>query len=438
MTASPQMIRQRSLGEVELRRLQEVSFAYYWHEANEENGLILDHNDGPQICSVAAVGLALSLYPVAIERRFVERSAAVERTLKTLRFFANAKQSADEDATGFHGFYYHFLDLKTGRRTSESELSTIDSAVFLAGALTVAAYFQAEDQYEAEIRELASVLYRKADWRWALNGGAAVSHGWKPGIGFLDDRWTGYCEALVLYLLALGSPTFCVPVESYHAWTSGYRWRSVYGHEYLFAGPLFIHQLSHVWIDLRGVQDDFMRDHGIDYFENSRRATYVQQEYAIRNPKQFKTYGELMWGITASHGPDATTLTIDGIERTFLGYAARGVPDGPDDGTLAPFVVAASLPFAPEIVLPTLAHFTDIKLGSQDPYGFKATFNATYPGDGTHSLGWVSPHHYGINQGPIALMIENYRSGMIWRLMRGCQPLIEGLRRAGFRGGWID
>ena len=139
------------------------------------------------------------------------------------------------------------------------------------------------------------------------------------------------------------------------AWTSTYRWKKLYGHEFLYGGPLFMHQLSHVWIDFRGIQDAFMRRHAIDYFENSRRATYVNQQYAIRNPEGFRDYGEHAWGITASNGPGPPTRRMRGVTRRFLGYVARGVPYGPDDGTLAPWAVAASLPFAPEIVLPTLA-----------------------------------------------------------------------------------
>jgi hypothetical protein len=201
---------------------------------------------------------------------------------------------------------------------------------------------------------------------------------------------------------------------------------------------LFTHQISHVWIDFRGIQDAFMRGKGIDYFENTRRATCLQQRYAIDNPHKFAGYGKDCWGITASDGPGPGIIKVNGIERQFFDYLARGVPYGPDDGTIAPWAVVASLPFAPEIVLPAidyLVHQVDLKKGN--PYGFKATFNPTYPDKSGNPYGWVSPWHYGINQGPINPMIENYRTGLLWRLMRECPYVITGLRRAGFTGGWL-
>src|SRR5581483_6098661 len=190
--------------------------------------------------------------------------------------------------------------------------------------------------------------------------------------------------------------------------------------------------------DLRGIQDEYMRDKGIDYFENSRRATCIQQEYATRNPNGFKGYDKYCWGITASDGPGPAVLKLDAVERIFFNYIARGVPYGPDDGTLAPWAAVASLPFAPEIVIPTIEHLTALKLRERNPYGFKATFNPTFPTQEPSEYGWVSKFHFGINQGPIVLMIENYRSGLIWNLLRKCEPIVKGLRRAGFRGGWLE
>jgi hypothetical protein len=261
--------------------------------------------------------------------------------------------------------------------------------------------------------------------------------GWNPESGFLPYRWKGYDEALFLYLLGLGSPTHPLPKESYAAWTSTYQWRRIYGHELLFSGPLFTHQISHIWIDFRGIQDEYMRGKSIDYFENSRRATYVQQQYAIDNPSKFEGYNANCWGVTASDGPGPKTCTIKNRKRQFFGYKARGVPEGPDDGSIAPWAVVASLPFAPEIVLSALEYFEELKLRENNPYGFKATFNPTYPAQSCNPHGWISPWHYGLNQGPVVLMIENYRTGLIWRLMRTCPYIVTGLERAGFRGGWL-
>ena len=169
--------------------------------------------------------------------------------------------------------------------------------------LTAATYFDQDTEDEHEIRTLADALYRRADWRWAQNGGATLTHGWRPESGFIPHRWEGYDEGLLLYVLGLGSPTHPLPPESYAAYTATYQWKEVYSHEYLYSGPLFTHQLSHMWIDFHGLQDDYMRDRSIDYFENSRRATYVHREYAIRNPLEFEGYSEQCWGLTASDGP---------------------------------------------------------------------------------------------------------------------------------------
>ena len=206
----------------------------------------------------------------------------------------------------------------------------------------------------------------------------------------------------------------------------------------LYSGPLFTHQLSHLWIDFRGLRDAFMRDHGSDYFENSRQATYVQQAYAVHNPMQFAGYGENCWGFTACDGPGWVTRAIKGKERRFFDYVARGVPDGPDDGTIAPWAVAASLPFAPEIVAPTLANMGGLHVHVKNRYGFKASINPVYHLHDNDGIGWVSRYHFGINEGPTVLMIENYRSGLPWQLMRGSAAIRRGLERADFRGGWLS
>lgn len=421
-----------------LEALQRDTFSYFVHEVNPLNGLVMDKTQPGAPASIAATGLALSSYPVGVERGFMTRAGAIERTLATLRFFHESVQSSDADATGYKGFYYHFLDMESGKRAWKCELSTIDTAFLLAGMLIAAAYFSGSTAMEREIGELADELYRRTDWNWAQNGGLAVAMGWNPESGFLPYRWQGFDEALFLYLLGLGSPTHPLPKASYAQWTSTYEWRQIYGHGFLYSGPLFTHQISHMWIDFRGIQDEFMRGKGIDYFESSRRAALVQQHYAIENPNSFKGYKANCWGITASDGPGPATRTINGRKREFFNYLARGVPDGPDDGTLAPWAVVASLPFAPEIVLPTLDYFETLKLRANNPYGFKATFNATFAGRSDLSHPWVSPFHCGLNQGPIVLMIENYRSGLLWELMRHCPFLVEGLGRAGFQGGWLE
>ncbi|MEO8434505.1 MAG: glucoamylase family protein [Pyrinomonadaceae bacterium] len=417
--------------------LQADAFKYFVNEVNTENGLVADSTKEGWPSSIAAVDMALAAYPVGVERGLISREEAIVRTLRKLRFFANSPQGKARDATGYKGFYYHFLDMQTGRRAWQCEVSTVDSGFLFAGMLTAAAYFKGDSEDEAEIRTLADMLYRRADWQWATNGKATLTHDWKPETGFLPYRWDCYDESLLMYILSMGSPTFPLPFESYQAQSSGDLWRKVYDYELLSAGPLFVHQLSQVWLDLRGLQDALMRERGLDYFENSRRATYVQQEYARRNPQGFAGYSEVCWGLTASEGPGPATKQIDGVERVFFDYIARGVPDGPDDGTVAPWAVVASLPFAPEIVLPTLEHFEQMEIGTEQAYGLEATFNPTFPDEQCRKCGWLSPWHYGINEGPIVLMIENYRTEWLWRLMRTCPYIVNGLRRAGFRGGWL-
>ena len=421
-----------------LEGLQRDTLRYFLDETNPRNGLVPDNTRVGSPSSITAVGFALAAYAVGVERNVISRSEAVERTLTTLRFFWDSPQGDERDATGYMGFFYHFLDMETGRRAWESELSTIDTTFLLAGVLTAAAYFDREASDEREIRTLADALYRRVDWQWALNGGLTVTHGWRPERGFLNYRWEGYSEAILLYVLGLGSPTHPLPETSYAAWMRTYRWKKLYGHEFLYAGPLFIHQLSHVWIDFRGIQDDYMRDRGIDYFENSRRATVVQQQYAIRNPKGFKGYSDHCWGVTASDGPGPITRRIDGIERRFYGYRARSIPWGPDDGTIAPVAVAASLPFAPEIVMPTLQYFGELDPHVMGKYGLTCSFNDTFGSGSGETHGWHSERYFGLCQGPIVLMIENYQSGLLWRWMRRCPYVLTGLHRAGFENGWLS
>jgi hypothetical protein len=420
-----------------LEALQRNSFAYFLKGANPDNGLIADNTREDAHCSIAAAGLGLAAYAVGVERGFITRDEAIGRTLAALRFFRGSLQSEDQDATGYQGFYYHFLDMKTGRRAWNCELSIIDTTLLIAGALTAMMYFEGDGEGEKEIRQLVTFLYERINWTWAMNEGPTVSHGWKPGCGFLRYGWGGYSEATLLYILGLGSPTHPLPPESYSAWTSTYQWENLYGHDVLFAAPLFIHQLSHVWVDFRGIQDAFMREKRSDYFENSRRATYIQQQYASRNPRRFRGYKTHCWGITAGDGPGFTKQSMDGIERQFFGYWARGIPYGPDDGTIAPWAAIASLPFAPEVVLPTLRHFLDTYPEITAESGALSSFNPTFSTSDNTKRGWVCGVRYGLDQGPVVLMIENYRSGLLWRLMRRCGVMVAGLRRAGFRNGWL-
>jgi hypothetical protein len=420
--------------------LQRETFDYFLHEIDPDTGLIADKTQPGFPSSIAVTGMGLTSFIVGVEKKFLTRKNAIAKVLKILRFFYNSHQGKEANATGYKGFYYHFLKMNTGEREWKCELSTIDTALFIAGALSVAVYFSKEDKDETEIRELADKLYRRIDWQWALNSGTTICLGWKPERGFSRRRWdNNYSEAIIMYVLALSSPTFPIMPEGYKKWTDTFRLTKAYDYAYLYAGPLFIHQFSHMWIDFRDINDAFNKKTGFDYFQNSKRATYVHREYAIENPKKFEHYGKYCWGLTASDGPGIEVLKINGGKRIFYDYIARGAPYGPDDGTISPWAVVASLPFAPEIVIDTIRHAIEkLNLKSRRLYGFDSSFNPTYPEKTANPNGWVSPWRFGINQAPIVIMIENYHSEMIWKMMKQCPYIINGLRIAGFTGGWLD
>ena len=412
--------------------LQRHAFDYFTRHTNPANGLVADTSRPGSHSSIATVGFALSAYPVAVERGWITRADAVRRSLAALRFFWHSDQSGTPESTGCHGFYYHFLHMDSGARAWACEVSLIDSALLLAGMLTSAAYFTAPTPAETELRELAHALYRRVDWPWAQREGHALVHGWKPEGGFLNYGWEGYSEAIVLYVLGLGSPTHPLAEAAFQAWSVTYQWENLYGYDFLYAGPLFIHQFSHAWIDFRGIRDRFMREKRCDYFENSRRATYVQREYAIRNPRGFAGFNDHCWGLSAGDGPSVAPRIIAGQRQAFYGYAARGVPYGPDDGTISGSALLASLVFAPEIVLPAVRALLARGPAGADRAVHASGFNAT-----AEPACWVSEGEFGLDQGMIELMVENFRSGLPWRLLRTCGYLRAGLRRAGFRGGWL-
>ncbi|HXE64624.1 MAG TPA: glucoamylase family protein [Bryobacteraceae bacterium] len=422
--------------EILLDRFEERAFRYFLECANRENGLVADTTRSHYPSSIAVVGFALTCYLVGIERGWMRRDEAALLTLTALRFFHGSEQSEQRNATGYKGFYYHFLDIRTGRRVWQSELSMIDSALLMAGVLTAATYFAGASDTESEIRDLAETLYGRIDWRWAQNSGVTLTQGWKPECGFLHYGWEGYSEGLILYILALGSGPHALAPESYAAWKSTYQWETIYGRDVLYAGPLFIHQFTQAWVDFRGIRDRFMREKRSDYFENSRTAAYIHREYAIRNPGGYKGYGENYWGFSAGEGPGVRTMTIDGAVRRFFNYVARGAPFGPDDGTIHPSVIFGSLPFAPEIALPAIRRVCeeDARIGSD--FRVPNGLNATMPGD--DEGGWISEGMFGLDQGLAVLMIENYRTGFPWNLTRECRYFRNGLRRAGFSGGWLE
>lgn len=432
-----------------LDTLQERTFRWFTDYTNPANGLTRDRAPTPSFASVAAVGFALTAYPIGVERGWMDRADAADRVLTTLRFLWTAPQGPEATGTaGYHGFFYHFLDMETGTRFQQVELSTIDTALLMAGVLFCRGYFDDGGEAESGIRALADSLYGRVDWAWARPRPPLVSMGWHPERGFLGADWHGYNEAMLLYVLALGSPTHPIDADAWDAWTETYRWDTFQGGEpHVGFGPLFGHQYSHVWIDFRGIQDAYMRGRGIDYFENSRRALHSQRAYAVANPGGWAGYGEDLWGLTASDGPVDTTLVLDGRERRFHTYWARGASftGVTDDGTLVPTALGGSIPFDPTLTVAGLRAMRD-RLGDRlfTEYGFLDAFNLTLsePMETQHGVvipgaGWVDGDYLGIDQGPIVAMIENHRSGLVWQVMREDASIVRGLCRAGFTGGWL-
>jgi hypothetical protein len=430
--------------------LQVRTFRYFWETANPRNGLIPDRYPTPSFSSIAAVGFGLTTYPVGVERGYITREQARQRVLETLRTLATAPQGPEpQGKAGYRGFFYHFLDMKTGARFEDSELSTIDTAILVAGALFCQSYFTGSDPEEVEIRALVDTIYGRVDWRWAQHKGPAISLGWSPEEGFLRYDWRGYNEAMLVYLLALGSPTFPVGADAWAEWTSTYdnQWGTLFGQEFLGFAPLFGHQYTHVWADFREIRDPYMQRRGLDYFENSRRAVYAQRAYAIANPRRCRDYGPTIWGITASDGPADMEIEDANGRRAYRSYTARGVDatGKTDDCTLAPTAVVASIPFAPEVAIPaTLDLHRRFGQHIYSKYGFVDAFNRTFVFDvplrhGRYvpNFGWVDVDYLGIDQGVMVAMLENYRSALIWRVMRNNPYLRRGLERAGFSGGWL-
>ena len=310
-------------GDPVVNNLERRTFRFFWDTTNKQNGLAPDRYPSPSFASTAGIGFALTAYVIGSERGFVSRSQARLRTLRTLRFLANAPQGPDENGmTGYRGFYYHFLHMQNGQRFGTSELSTVDTALLLGGVLLAQMYFDRDTRAEREIRELADLIYGRVEWTWAQNRPPIISHGWRPETGFLRFDWRGYNEAMLVYILALGSPTHPIEPEAWKEWLATYKgsWGQFSGQEFLSFGPMFGHQYSHVWIDFRGIQDEFMREKGIDYFENSRRATYAHREYSVQNPMRWRGYDSEIWGLSACDGPADTVQIFNNEERGFFTY----------------------------------------------------------------------------------------------------------------------
>jgi hypothetical protein len=413
-----------------LDSIQYRTFLYFMNEHHQEYGIVRDRTAEGAPASIASTGFSIPSLAIGVERKWITREQAVKITLSILNFFINSVQSAHSNV-GYKGFYYHFLKMDSVSREWNCELSSVDTGLLMMGIIFARNYYNLDNETENQIRLQATILLNRIEWDFMEmpdSGKYAytISMGWTPEKGLHDMGWSGYNEALFLYVLAAGSGMKNAE-QGYRTWLKSYKWYTPYeGLSHAAFPPLFGHQFSQTFIDLRGIGDEYMLKKGIDYFENSRRATYVQRQYAIDNPKGWIGYDSLCWGVTASDGP---TDKYNFDDKKFLGYAGRGT-SGPDfnyfdDGTIAPYASLSSLPFAPEIVLPTIKSINE-KYGKNlwGKYGYYDAFNPTAK--------WYNDDYIGIDQGPMLLMIENFRTGLIWDYMMK-DPLIQnGLNKLGF------
>ena len=392
-----------------LEDLERRSFQYFWEEGDPDTGLVPDRArmDGSpldenhrNVASIAATGFSLTALSIAADRNWISRNQAQERTRNTLRFFANK-------AFQQHGWFYHWLDAKTGERRWQSEVSSIDTALLLGGVLTARQYFRDDP----EIRKLATTIYERVDFHWMLNGQRLLlSHGWKPETGFLKPRWDTYSEDTILYLLAIGSPTHPISPASWYAlWRDRYRYEG-YTYFTTIGVPLFMHQYAHAWIDYRNWRET--KGDRIDYFENSVKATLAHRAFCMNLAHDFPAFGPNVWGITASDSAK--------------GYLAwGGPPRDPDiDGTVVPSAAGGSLMFTPELSVAALRTMRE-KYGQKvyGKYGFIDAFN---PG-----TGWVDSDVIGINAGIILLSAENARTGNVWSWFMRNPEIPRAMRLAG-------
>jgi len=364
-----------------LNMVKKDSFNYFWNLYDDTLGLIPDSSREGAPCSIAAVGFGLAAFCIGVENGWIDKNETYLRIYKTLKTFLNVLEHKK-------GFFYHFVDMKTGERVWECEVSSIDTALFLAGAIVAAEYFKG-----TQIEVMVKKIYDRMDWEWFLNGREVFNMGWKPETGFLPYWWDSYSELMILLALGIGAQTNSVSEKVWFAWK---RKKAKYGeYEFVYCptGSLFIYQFSHAFIDFRGLVDKY---DGTDYWENSKIATLVNKRFCELRKNKYRTYAENFWGLTACVGPD--------------GY--KGYGGGPGnvlhDGTIGISAVGGSIMFLPEICVPTLKLIYDkFKENVYNEYGFVNSFNLDRE--------WFANECLGIDTGITLLSIENYQTGFIWK-----------------------
>jgi len=382
-----------------LDEVERTAFDFFWSEAGASTGQVKDRallngNDTRSIASIAATGFGLSGLCIADARSYRKKTEIVERVRETLRFLW---QKLPHE----HGFCYHFIDMNIGERQWKCEISSIDTSILLCGVLTARQHFG-----DAEIQDLATKIYERVDWPWMLNGGKTLSMGWHPESGFLDARWEHYCELMMIYLLALGSPTHPIPAEMWSAWTRPTI--KFQGVEYISGNdPLFTHQYSQAWFDFRGKRDAYA-----NYFENSVEATVAHKQFCVSLGEEFPDYSNHLWGITASDSAS--------------GYQVWGGPPrlGKLDGSVVPCAAGGSLPFLYADCIQVLRTIRERYAKAWGRYGFVDAFNPL--------TNWYNPDVLGINLGITMLMAENQRSGFVWKTFMKNTEAQRGMDKAGF------
>lgn len=388
-----------------LDEIERASFDFFWNEASPKTGQVKDRalangNDSRTMSSIAATGFGLTSLSIADRRGYRKSPEILERVRTTLRFLAN-------DLHNEHGFFFHFIHMETGERWERCELSSIDSSILLCGVLTARQYFA-----DPEIKDLATKIYQRVDWPWMLNGGKTFSMGWHPESGFLNARWDHYSELMMIYLLAMGSPTHPIDPSSWDAWT---RPKITYqGIEYISGNdPIFTHQYSQAWFDFRNKRDAYA-----NYFENSVKATRAHKLFCLSLRDRFPSYSEDLWGISASDYVKGYTA--------WGGPNARGGPIGPVDGSITPCATGGSLPFL----------FDDcirVSRNLRGPFGEKVWAKYSFRDAFNPLTNWYDPDVLGIDLGITMLMAENHRTGFVWEQFMKNPEAQKAMQLGGFR-----
>jgi hypothetical protein len=369
------------------------TFDYFWYEADDQTGLVKDRSTPDSVASIAATGFGLAALPVAIDRGWITEEMGYERARLTLDTFVNG------GVQGEHGFFYHFVDKDTGERVWESELSSIDTALLIAGALVVGQYFEGTD-----VQTLANQLYEQVEWDWMLDGGDVPRMGWRPESGFLDYSWDHFDESLILYVLAIGSPTHPIPASSWELWDRPVNVSGEY--IYLPGEPLFVYQYPLAFLNLYDVEDRYA-----NYWNNTVRACERNRQFTLDHSDEYLTYQHGVWGLSASDGP--------------FGYRAYGAAEGNHDGTIAPYASVACLPFTPQIALEGMrALLTEYDARVWHEYGFVSAIN--------EDENWYSRDHLGIDAGDSLLMVANAQDGFVWDLFMQNPHIQSALAAMGF------